>query len=106
MMQQHIGETAGGGPNIQAHASLRRQREMGQCVRQLHAAARHPGMLLPAHLHRSVERHGLTRLVDPLLAAKHLAGQDQRLGPRPAFGEAAVDQQLVRPLLRRRAHNG
>jgi hypothetical protein len=46
--QQHVGEAAGGGAEVHADAALRRQAEMLQPVRQLHAAAGDPGMVLAA----------------------------------------------------------
>ncbi len=38
---------------------------------------------------------GLTRLVDPPLAAEHEPRHDQGLGPAAALGEAACDQGLI-----------
>jgi hypothetical protein len=35
------------------------------------------------------------RLVDALAAGRDDAGEDQRLGPRPAFGETLVDEELI-----------
>ncbi len=48
----------------------------------------------------------LPRLVDPPVAGEDQPGEDQRLRPRPAFGEAEGDELLVgaRSLAARRAH--
>jgi len=42
------------------------------------------------------------RLVEPLFAAEHRAGADQRLRPRAVFGETALDQQRIETKLARR----
>ena len=95
MRQQHIREAAGRGAHVQADTPRRRQGEMPQRVLQLDAAARHPGVVLATHLQRCGIRQEVARLGNPALAGKHFARQNQRLGARPAFGQAAVQQELI-----------
>jgi hypothetical protein len=40
----------------------------------------------------SIRGQQVTGLGDALVAGKDIAGQDQRLGPGPAFGQAPRDQ--------------
>ena len=56
-------------------------------------------MVLPAHLERRVIGQADARFVDAALAGEHLARHDQRLRARPRFRQAAIDQQLVGPML-------
>jgi len=70
---------------------------MRQPMRQLHAAAGHPRVVLAAHLQRLIGGNRLPRLVDPPLAGEHQPGHDQCLRARPRLGQAAIDQQLVGP---------
>ena len=68
---------------------------MGDGVGELDPAAAHPGMVAPAHLERGIPGDLLPGLVDPRLAREHQPRHHQRLRPRAAFGEPALDQQLV-----------
>src|SRR3546814_2075841 len=62
---------------------------------QLEAAARHPGMVLAAHLYGNVLGHLQPRLVEPALAREHQPGHHQRLGAAARLREPAVDEELV-----------
>ena len=52
-------------------------------------------MIAPAHLERRIGGERLPGLVDPAVAGKDQAGEDQRLPARPALDQAAVDEELV-----------
>jgi hypothetical protein len=52
-------------------------------------------MVAPAYLEHDVIGQRLARFVDLALTGEHQAGHDQRLGARPAFGKAAIDEHLV-----------
>jgi hypothetical protein len=62
---------------------------------KLDAAARHPGMLPPAHFQRCVRGERLACLVDLALSGIDQSGQDQGLCPRSALDEAAINKELV-----------
>ena len=69
--------------------------EMVERMGELDPAPRDPGMVLAPHLERRVGGERLPGLVDLALAGEDQAGEDQRLRLRPAFGEPAVDEQLI-----------
>ena len=73
---------------------------MVERVIQLKTAARHPWVVASGNDKRGVVRQLAARLVDPFSGGGNDAGEDQRLGPRPAFGEALVDQELIGSPLR------
>ena len=56
-------------------------------------------MFLPLDLERLVGGDRLARFVDAPLTREDLAGEDQRLGARAAFDQAAIDQRLIGTLL-------
>ncbi len=66
---------------------------------ELDPAARHPRMVAALHAHLGIIGDLLPRLVDLAVPDKGKSRKDQRLRPRPAFGQAAVDKQLVGALL-------
>ena len=66
---------------------------------ELDPAARHPRMVAALDADLGVVGDLLPRLVDLAVADEGEPGEDQRLRPRPAFGEAAIDEQLVGALL-------
>ena len=67
---------------------------------ELDPAARHPRMVAPLDAHIGVIGDLLPRLVDLAIADKGEPRQNQRLRPRPAFGQPAIDEQLVSANLR------
>ena len=71
--------------------------ELLQRMRQLDTAARHPWMVLPFDADFSVFSHLQPRLVRLFVTQHHMPSHHQRLRARPAFGEAAFDEQLVYP---------
>ena len=93
--QQHVGEAAGRGADIDRDRALGIEREMRERVRELQPAARDPGMILALDLERRVLRHQVAGLGDAAVGAEHLAGHDQRLGLGAGLDQAALDQQLV-----------
>jgi hypothetical protein len=54
LAQQNIGEAAGGSPHIQADQIFGDDGEMFESMRQLDAAARHPGMVSALELERDI----------------------------------------------------
>ena len=64
-------------------------------MRQLDPAARHPGVIAPAHIERRVQGQLLAGLGQFLFAAEHQPRHDQRLRARPALHEPAVHQHLI-----------
>jgi hypothetical protein len=52
-----------------------------------------------AHFERRVGGESSSGLVEPALTAPDQAGQHQRLRPRAAVGEAALDEERVEALL-------
>jgi len=108
--QQHVGEAAGGGADVEAHQSGRVEREVIKRAHQLEAAARHPGVVLAAQLERLTGGEKLARFVDAPLAGKQPAGEDERLSPAAALHQAAIQHELVRALFRgglfHRMHSG
>src|SRR5262249_55062396 len=83
--QQHLGEAAGRGPDIERDVSLDLDREVVKRVDELDAAARHPGMISALERKRGVGRELFTGFVDAPLAKADQAGKDQRLRPFPAL---------------------
>ena len=69
--------------------------EMVERGSQLEPAARHPGMIAPGDVKLRIVGHRGAGLVDAPAGGGHQSGDDQRLRLRPAFGEAAVDEQLI-----------
>src|SRR3546814_8458492 len=72
-------------------------------MRQLDAAARYPGMILAAQRDRRIRRQHVARLGDSPLAHEDLPRHDECLCLGTALGEAALDEQLIGPLLSRPA---
>ena len=97
--QQHIGKAPGRRPDIDRHRTTHVPAEMVEAMRQLDSAARHPGMIASAHVERRVGRQLLAGLVHLAVADEHQPRHDERLRPGPAFGQAAIDEHLVRTLL-------
>ena len=64
-------------------------------MRQLDAAARHPGVVAALDDNLGIDRHHLARLGDLAGADIDQPGKDQRLRPRAAFGQPALGQQLI-----------
>ena len=83
--QQHLGEAAGRGPDIERDVSLDLDREVVKRVDELDAAARHPGMISALERKRGIGRELFTGFVDAPLAKADQAGKDQRLRPFPAL---------------------
>ena len=97
--QQHIGEAAGGGADIQRRAPARIDPEVRERVVEFLAAPRDPGMVRAAHREREIVRDLEAGLVEAAFAREHPAGQQQRLRPGPGLGQAARHEQGVEPLL-------
>ena len=100
-LQQHVGESAGGGAQVHADAARDQQPEVIERLFQLAAPAGHVGQLLfHPQLHGGIE--DLAGLVYPMISRDHAARQDQRLRPGPRLGEPALLHEHVRPHLHRR----
>lgn len=93
--EQHIGKSPGRGADIHGNRALGRKPEMIERMGQLDPAAADPGMIAPAHRDRRIRGQLLAGLVDPRLPGKHQPRHHQRLRPGAAFGQPALDQQLI-----------
>ena len=93
--EQHIGEAAGGGADIDGDRASHVPAEMGKTVIELDAAARHPGMVTPLHLQRRIRGQRVAGLGDLAVTGKHQAGHHQRLRAGTAFNQPAFHQQLI-----------
>ena len=100
VLQQAVCEAAGGRADVQARLTSHVEVERAERRFELQAAAtdvaRH--LAFQANVERRVDH--LAGLVGPLLGDEHLAGENQRLRPRPALGQPAFDDQLVESFLR------
>ena len=94
-VQQHVGEAAGRGTDIQANPPRRINGEMIQRMGQFDTAARHPGMIPSTDLEWQVWRHRRSRFVETPRFGIDQTRHDKRLRPRPAFGQPAFDEQLI-----------
>src|SRR5580765_2308031 len=86
-LEQHVGEAARRGADVEAVASRRVDSERLECVRKLLPAARDEPRRL-GHRHLGVVVH----LLPGLRVPGHAAGEHQRLRLRPALHEPSFDQ--------------
>ena len=99
VLEQAVGEAAGGGPHVGSHRAGHAQSEAHQRRLQFFPA--------PAHEARTglqrdfdVRRHPGAGLVGHLSHHAHQASADQPLGLRPGLRQPPLDQQNIQPLLR------
>ncbi len=78
---------------------------MVERMSELDPAARDPRVVSALDHQRGLSSDLVAGLVDPAIAGVDQTGQDQRLRPGPAFGQATLDQQLIGPPLRRQARH-
>ena len=97
--QQHVGEAAGGRPDVQRCQATRIDAEVRERMVEFLPAARDPGMRRAPHVKREIMRDLEAGLVEAALAGEHPAGQQQRLRLGPGLGQAAGHEQGVEPLL-------
>src|SRR5260370_28210900 len=97
--QQHVGKAAGRGADIESFPAVDHDPEMVEGMGELHAPARHPGMIVPFDGKRRIRRELFARLVDPPSSAADDPGEDQRLCLGPAFRETPLDEKLLGPAL-------
>src|SRR5579872_3825312 len=95
MRQQHVGEAAGRGADIERGAARRVEAEMIECKGELQPAARYPRMVAAGERERRVLIERSAALVDAPACGADQAGENQGLRLGPAFGEPLLDQQLV-----------
>ena len=94
-LEEHVGEAAGGGADVEAVAPRRVDPERVERVRELLAAARdEPRSPLDRELGR------LVHLLAGLRVPGDEAGEDERLRLRAALREPPLDEQDVQALLR------
>ena len=97
--EKHVRESARRGAEVETDPPLRLDPEMRQAEVQLHASARNPGMLGLPDFDLGVLRDRRSRF-DPLAPNdRNPAREDERLGPRARFGEPALHEDDVQPLL-------
>jgi len=97
--QQHIGEAASRGADVESRPALEVDPKMVQGVSELDPAARNPGMVVSRDGERRIDCKLLARLVDAPSGASDDPGEDQSLRLSPAFGHAKVDEKLIGPPL-------
>ena len=68
---------------------------MRKTVVELDSSARDPWMILAPNLKWGIFGEHVAGLRELLLAAEDRARHDQRLRPRPAFGQSSAHEQLV-----------
>src|SRR4051812_3798830 len=95
--QQDLREAAGRSAEVETSAALNRETEMIERSRQLHAAARHPGMRRGGAQH-AIDRQRIRWLADWLVVGRYEAGRNRRLGLGAAVEQAALDEQKVSAL--------
>src|SRR5579862_938823 len=93
-LQEHVGETAGGGADVEAVEARRVQAEGVERVRELLAAARD---VRRAAL--ELELGAFVHLLARLLVARHEAREHQRLRLRARLGEPPLHKEDVQALL-------
>ncbi len=93
--QEDIGKPTGRRADIDSGAPARIDSEMLQCMGELDAAARDPGMVLAAYFEGCVYWNGTARFVDAPIGAEHDARQYKGIGLGSAVGEATLHQQLI-----------
>ncbi len=96
-VEQHVGEPAGRGADVECHQPGWRKREAVEPVHELQSAARHPGVVLTLERQRRVGGEEVARLVDAPVAAPGETGEDQGGGAASALDQPAFDKELVRP---------
>jgi len=95
--EQYFGEPAGRGADVETDVILDVDRILLQRPGKLDAAARNKGMRR-LRLQYGVSGNALGGLEDLLVIGRDQACLDRGLGPRPAFEQAALDQEQVRAL--------
>ena len=98
--EQHVGEAAGGGADIEADEAFRLEPECVERRGELHPAARHVGVRRRG-LDCCVEGHLLGRLFERHAADTDEPRCDRGLRARPAGKEAALDENDIRALAHR-----
>ncbi len=93
--QQHIGKPAGRAADIHRDGAVHLQLEMLDCVRELHAAARHPGMFLAAHRDFVIFGKFRACFIELLLTMIDEARHNQRLRLGARFREALGDKEKI-----------
>ena len=99
-LEQNVGESAGGGADIEAGPAGDIDGEVAERAGQLEAAAAHVGRARE-DLDATVIGDGLAGLGGFLPVDEHLAGHDQGLGFLAGFGEPAFHNEPVQPGLHR-----
>jgi hypothetical protein len=97
--QQHIGEAASRGADIEGRLTIEVDPKMVQGVSELDPAARNPGMVVSRDGERRIHCKLLARLADAPSGAADNPGEDQSLRLSPAVGHAKVDEKLIGPPL-------
>ena len=92
--QQHLGEAAGGGADIEADAAARIEAEMIERGGELHPAARDVRMRR-RRAQRGIDRDLLRRLAHRRVVGGDQPGRDRGLRLGAAVEQAALDQQAI-----------
>jgi len=101
VLEQDVGEAAGGGADVGADQAGWRKREVAEGVVELQSATGDPGMILAADFEGRVFGEGLASFLDAPGAGEDLSCEDEGLGAGAAFNQAAIGEQDVGTDLRR-----
>jgi hypothetical protein len=94
VLEQAVGKSAGGRPEIERAESANVQLEMAEGVFQLVAAT--AGVFFGSRqFQRVIRSHIVAGLVRPLGIDANLSGEDGAFGAFAAFAKAAINQSLV-----------
>jgi len=99
-LHQHVGKPAGRGPDVECNPTGYVDAEMVKGVGKLDTAARDPRVVAALERQRSVDGKLMAGFVDPPIVGVDEPRKDERLRFGPAFGQPALDQELINPLLR------
>ena len=100
-LEQHVGEAARRGADVEADHALGIDGETIEAVGELQAAARRVRMRLALDLERRVVGNGRARLLQAPRSGKDAAGHDEGLGLGARLRQAALDEELIEAGLRR-----
>ena len=95
VLQHTVGEAAGGGTDVHADFSVRRQREALHRLFQLQSATADVADVVAAHLDLGVFLDHLAGLVHLLLVDEDDAGHDHGLGALTALDQTMLNQILI-----------
>jgi hypothetical protein len=95
MGEQHVGEAAGRGPDVEPDSALRRETKMRETMGELQAAAGDPGVILALQRDPRILGQKLAGFLDAAGLGESLSRHDDGLRAGEAFGQPAIQQQAI-----------